>query len=678
MDKNKLYSLMETLGFEKAKKSGFVCPFCDNGAGSSGTGIEPYRSKDGNNKYYLHCFGADCISETKGLKDVLDWVIRKDGKENLSYPERIEYIKNTYNVDLEKEDFLSSLGVNDFNDNVTSEKKAPREQLHPVTNYNYLLSRGIEKETQRRFQVGYVENYYTKGFLQGSYIAIPVGKWDINNQKYVMRATDSQAKNRVINHGGTDVFNIKAFENKNDIVFITEGAIDSLTIEHLKDIYKYDQGRKELKSCHGVSINGAGNHRLLKPYVNHYQKYVVLMDWDEPGRKAGKQVKEYLDSLGVASINAHDYIKEIPVGKDLNDLLVNHKLDPGLLIDLVKAAKQDLQLLHEKNSVSNSLSWFKDIKRQEENRPINTGFTFLNDALDGGIREGLYIIGAVSSLGKTTFMLQVADNIARYNDVIFFSLEMSTREIISKSLSRYMYNLEKDTAKTVNQIMDVAFWKYKASERENKALNKAVESYENDLSNHLYIYEGRLGEKRIGVEEVRQVVKSHYEMTGRKPVVIVDYLQILAPGDTRATDKQNTDTAVFELKEISRDYKIPVFAISSFNRESYRAEVSLTSFKESGAIEYSSDILLGLQYDGLEDYDQTKQKKEINAFLKKSALQDTRKVVLKILKNRNGRKDISVKFDYVPRYNCFKDTGIDDKYIPKVTKKDFKDDNFLI
>ena len=87
--------------------------------------------------------------------------------------------------------------------------------------------------------------------------------------------------------------------------------------------------------------------------------------------------------------------------------------------------------------------------------------------------------------------------------------------------------------------------------------------------------------------------------------MLIDYLQIVAPADMRATDKQNTDKAVLELKRISRDFKIPVIGISSFNRDSYKAgggvnqgKVSMTDYKESGAVEYSADVLIGLEFAG--------------------------------------------------------------------------------
>ena len=72
--------------------------------------------------------------------------------------------------------------------------------------------------------------------------------------------------------------------------------------------------------------------------------------------------------------------------------------------------------------------------------------------------------------------------------------------------------------------------------------------------------------------------------TGKTPLVIVDYLQIVAPYNERATDKQNMDKAVLELKRISRDFKLPVIAVSSLNRMSYGQRISMEAFKESGAI----------------------------------------------------------------------------------------------
>ena len=68
---------------------------------------------------------------------------------------------------------------------------------------------------------------------------------------------------------------------------------------------------------------------------------------------------------------------------------------------------------------------------------IPTGFKNFDSILDGGLYEGVYILGAIPSLGKTTLALQIADQIAEAGeDVLIFSLEMARRELMAKSISR--------------------------------------------------------------------------------------------------------------------------------------------------------------------------------------------------------------------------------------------------
>src|SRR5699024_8153821 len=97
---------------------------------------------------------------------------------------------------------------------------------------------------------------------------------------------------------------------------------------------------------------------------------------------------------------------------------------------------------------------------------------------------------------------------------------------------------------------------------EKQLINRSIKQYA-DEAKGLYIIES-IGD--LTVEDIRAEVAKHKKYTGNTPVVIIDYLQILAPADDRKTDKQNTDDAVKALKHISRDYLTPVFAISSLNR----------------------------------------------------------------------------------------------------------------
>ena len=148
----------------------------------------------------------------------------------------------------------------------------------------------------------------------------------------------------------------------------------------------------------------------------------------------------------------------------------------------------------------------------------------------------------------------------------------------------------------------------------------------------------------LGARELRAAVAEHLRQRGERPVVMVDYLQILKPDDPRATDKQNTDRAVVELKRISRDFDLPVVAVSSFNRDNYRAAVCMEAFKESGAVEYSSDVLLGMQLEGAGEsgFDVNLQKRK-----------NPRPVELVLLKNRSGLPYGKLPLRYYAKYSCF-------------------------
>ena len=294
-----------------------------------------------------------------------------------------------------------------------------------------------------------------------------------------------------------------------------------------------------------------------------------------------------------------------------------------------------------------------------------TGFSALDAILDGGFYSGLYIVGAISSLGKTTFILQIADYVAAQGqDVLYFSLEMSAYEIMSKSFSRLTHEAAEkkgkpELARPVRDIL-TGSRRQKLSVEQNTAIFAAVDEYSKSAE-HLHIIES-VGTKTA--EDIRKDVERHHKFTGHWPLVIVDYLQILKAADPHMTDKQATDAAVLTLKQISRDYDIPVFCVSSLNRDNYNNPINMAAFKESGAVEYSADVLLGMQYFGM-DIDekkdtgrdgQAKRRKRLAALAtkRKEDIKAGRPVYVQvcILKNRNGMKD-NCTLRYYPKYNDY-------------------------
>lgn len=347
-----------------------------------------------------------------------------------------------------------------------------------------------------------------------------------------------------------------------------------------------------------------------------------------------------------------------PASQNIGNQAASNKAETGE----EKRRKSMLEQYKESNAKDSINSFIKGIKDSVNTPPTSTGFPLLDEVLSGGMREGLTVIGAISSLGKTTMAQQIADNVAQSGqDVLFISLEMARTELMSKSISRetLLEVLENDgdirNAKTSIGITDAS--KYKNyNDEEHELIYTATKRYA-EYAGNIYIVEA-FGQ--IGFQDVRELVKIHHERTGKAPIVVIDYLQIMKPDDPRATDKTNTDKTVNGLKQISRDFKTTIVAISSLNRESYNRPMSLTAFKESGAIEYSSDVLIGLDFtkmlDDPNEMDFEEEKDKV-----------PRNITLTILKNRNGRTGKRINYLYDPRFNYFEE---DDYY--KKTRKDEK------
>ena len=432
------------------------------------------------------------------------------------------------------------------------------------------------------------------------------------------------------------IYNATAFAEaaeRGEPCFICEGQIDALSI--------IEAGGQ------AVAIGGAGDRKLSEYDGPRPQRAYIVADNDEAGEKTAQRIKKALGELPAEIVHPP---KEC---KDVNDLL---RADRGLLLSLVKGDAWRAWEYSERSSAAAYIGDFwKDAKTKTPATP--TGFKQLDAALDGGIYEGLYILGAVSSLGKTTFCLQIADQIARNEeqDVIIFSLEMARSELIAKSISRLSLELcqgKTGDAKTARAITDperIA----RFSQDEKDLLNRASAVYK-DLARHLWINEG-LG--TIGTAQIRDAVARHIEITGRRPLVIIDYLQILASPDPRMSDKQATDRNVFELKRISRDYKIPVVAVSSFNRDNYTSALNMAAFKESGAIEYSSDVLIGLQPQGMTDKTSDAEKAANARTLDACKRSPTRMIELKILKQRNGQTGDAIALQYTAMFNYFREAA---------------------
>ena len=343
-----------------------------------------------------------------------------------------------------------------------------------------------------------------------------------------------------------------------------------------------------------------------------------------------------------------------------------------------------------------------DARRQGYGEVWSSGFKYLDEKLDGGFMgEQLIFLGAISSLGKTSYALQIATQIAEQGkDVLIFSLEMSKKELNAKTISRYSHIqtskpklFGSGKALTTRDILSgniggVALGE--PTDEQGKVYLDALAATRK-IAGNTRIF---IGEKDVTVDKIHDVVDVHIKSTKRKPFVVLDYLQILQPSElARTTDKRLlTDYDVTRLKVLSRDFHIPVLVISAFNRTNYLEPVSFGSFRESSGIEYSSDILLAMQYHGM-DYQKhyfTTQSGKRKKVFESTQDHNTRvrellskmdedganglplPIELKILKNRNGSKG-SLYYDFLPAYNYYAE-GTTRAYVLPAEYYDDEDD----
>ena len=493
-----------------------------------------------------------------------------------------------------------------------------------VIETNYFSQRGITRETEQAFNLGYDPN--------ARCVVIPCSP-----HYYVKRAVDEK-KFYNIPDATVELFNAHRLISSNDNpVFVVESAICAISLEQSGGV--------------AMALNGLSNISKLVDFIHEKQvtdvKLIISLDNDDPGKKASFSLKEKLEQLGVAVIveNVSDECK------DPNELLVK---DPQRLADNIADVLSEIhQTLederrkrideYKKNSVANRLQGFiNGIADSVNTSFVSTGFDKLDDIFGGGLFEGLYVVGALSSLGKTTFVLQMMDQIAqRGHDVLIFSLEMAETELISKSVSRLTLLNNPSLAKTNRQITTGRYYS-NYSQEEKELITNCINEY-GSYSGNIYIRES-IGD--VTVATIRKMVQEHINILGRKPIVVIDYIQILRPIDPRMSDKQAVDYNVMELKRISRDFKIPVVGISSLNRQSYKDKISMSAFKESGSLEYSSDVLIGLQLEGAgsEGFDVDQAKAE-----------NPRKIEAIILKNRNGATGGKINYNFYTPYNYFRE-----------------------
>lgn len=289
----------------------------------------------------------------------------------------------------------------------------------------------------------------------------------------------------------------------------------------------------------------------------------------------------------------------------------------------------------------------RDMERFQSFKDRKTGFSNVDEII-GCLYPGLYVLGAISSLGKTTFVHQLGDQLARRGDhVLFFSLEQSRFEMVTKGMSRLTAQENLKTAVSAIDIRQGVL---------TDTVRRAAETYAGFATNETIIE----SDFSMTIETITGMVEDYIKQTKVTPVVIVDYLQIIQPKE-KGTTKDAVDSHVKALKKLQTKYDLLLIVISSLNRQNYLTPIDFESFKESGGIEYTADVIWGLQLQVMneEAFNHRENVKEKRDKVRYAKCSEPRKIEFVCLKNRYGVSSYTCGFDYYASYDYFKP---DEKY----------------
>jgi replicative DNA helicase len=234
--------------------------------------------------------------------------------------------------------------------------------------------------------------------------------------------------------------------------------------------------------------------------------------------------------------------------------------------------------IHIKDVLTSSFDRLDTIHKTGEGlRGVPTGFIDLDLKLSGLQENNLVILAARPGQGKTAFVLNMSQYITAHEHIPvgFFSLEMSKEELVDRLM--------------VAQA-DIDAWRLKTGRLTEDDFSKLSEAMGELAEAPLFIDDT----PGLSIMEMRSKARRLQSEHGIK-LLIVDYLQLINPG--RRLDNRVVEVAMISqgLKNIARELKIPVLAVSQLSRAvEHRGEKKpqLADLRESGAIEQDADIVM--------------------------------------------------------------------------------------
>lgn len=252
---------------------------------------------------------------------------------------------------------------------------------------------------------------------------------------------------------------------------------------------------------------------------------------------------------------------------------------------------------------------------------IPTGFTDLDYRTAGMQPSDLVLIAARPSMGKTAFVLNIAQQVAfkQNRAVAIFSLEMSKEQLVNR-----MFSLESS----------VDAQKLRTGQLNDQEWERLIESA-GIIGRSNLIIDDTPG---ISISELRSKCRK-FKLEHNLSMIIIDYLQLMTGSGRSDSRQQEISDISRSLKAVARELSVPVLALSQLSRAVEQRpdhRPMLSDLRESGAIEQDADVVMFIYRDDYYNHDS--EKKGVSEII--------------IAKQRNGPIG-TVELAWLPEYTKF-------------------------
>ncbi len=300
--------------------------------------------------------------------------------------------------------------------------------------------------------------------------------------------------------------------------------------------------------------------RLMQAMPNgaHAEHYARIVREDADRRRSMDSAREYFNALQDRSV-------------DVSESTGRHRQQ----LDAV----DDRALADAPVAVGLALVEMFDALDADDEPAMATGWPDLDSMLSGGIRPGqLVILAARPSVGKTALAANLALNLTRQGKpALFVSLEQPRVELVERMAS------------SESGIPHAKIRERRLDQTDFSALT--------DAGNKIASWPLQVDDSpRRTVTRIAAIARRLRRRDGLR-LLILDYLQLISPEDSKAPREQQVASMSRQLKLLAKELSIPVVALAQLNRSIENRESKeprLSDLRESGAIEQDADIVLFL------------------------------------------------------------------------------------